>query len=391
MRGVPSIHRGQMKHNSIRKIMMEAAESGYTDLISLQIGEPESDTAPPIIAAAAEAMISGQTHYTANAGLPSLRAAVAQRMNRKYQLQIDPKRVIITTGAVSALHTILLTLLDIGEEVLIPDPGYPNYEGMVYLQHAQPVYYATDASQHFIPDLQDIEHKITPMTKAIIVNSPNNPTGAVYSEDVWRSLLEIAERHDLFMISDEIYDELIYEGEACCPLAVRPDLADRIISINGFSKGYAMTGWRLGYMIIPEYLYELVCKLLEPTTTCAAEFTQKAGEVALQSDPQELKQAALQYKNKRDITCDILAQYDIPYSRPQGAFYIMADISATGLDSEPFAFGLLHAQHVIVAPGEGFGPAGKKLIRICFAGNKDVLEKGLHLLGKYYTEVLSAI
>lgn len=382
MRGKPSVHRQNMRPNSIRKIMVAATQ--YDDVIPLQIGEPESDTAAHIVEAGQLAMAAGYTHYTSNAGLPSLREAIVTRMQRKYGIEIDPGRVVVTTGAVSALHAILLALVDVGEEVLIPDPGYPNYEGMLFMQNAEPVYYATRAEDGYVPDLQDMESKITSATKAIIVNSPCNPTGAVYPRQVWQELLALAERHDLFVISDEIYDELVYDGEVCCPLEVRPDLAHRIVSVNGFSKGYAMTGWRLGYMIVPEELTELVWKLLEPTTTCAAEFTQKAGEAALNGDQSHVEAERLRYKAKRDRACELLEQYGIPHSRPQGAFYIMADISATGMTSEPFAFGLLHEEKVIVAPGEGFGPAGLHRVRICFAGSVELLEEGLHRLGRYY-------
>ncbi len=385
MRGKPSLHRQKMRPNSIRKIMVEATQ--YDDVISLQIGEPECDTAAHIIAAGQLAMEQGYTHYTSNAGLPELREAIAGRMKRKYDIDVSPARIVVTSGAVSALHTILLALVDSGEEVLIPDPGYPNYEGMLIMQQAEPVYYKTDAAQHYIPDMQDIEAKITPATKAIIVNSPCNPTGAVYAWQVWEELLKLAERHDLFIISDEIYDELVYEGEVCSPLQVRPDLAHRIVSVNGFSKGYAMTGWRLGYMIVPEELIELTWKLLEPTTTCAAEFTQKAGIAALTGDQTHIEEERLRYKLKRDRACALLTRYGIPHSRPQGAFYIMADISATGRTSEPFALELLHRHRVIVAPGEGFGPAGLYSVRICFAGKLEQLEEGIHRLGRYYGEL----
>ncbi|MFD0716692.1 pyridoxal phosphate-dependent aminotransferase [Paenibacillus sp. GCM10027626] len=387
MRGIPSVHRERMRPNSVRKMMIEAAQ--YPDVIELQIGEPDNATPAFIVEAAKLALDQGFTHYTANAGLPGLRIAVAERMKRKYGLAVSPDRVIVTAGGVSALHIALLALVDAGEEVLIPDPGYPNYEGLVYMQNAAPIYYPAHASHKFLPDIGELEKRVSALTKAIIVNSPNNPTGAVYPEETWKKLLEFAERHHLYVISDEIYDELVYEGKTYCPLAVRQDMSDRIISINGFSKGYAMTGWRLAYMVVPESLVGLMCKLQEPTTTCAAAFTQKAGVAALNAGDGYIADALAKYRSQRDSVCRMLDRYGIRYYRPQGALYVWADIADTGLTSEQFALQLLHTERVIVAPGDGFGPGGSGCIRICFAGNAERLREGLQRIGKFYTHISS--
>jgi aspartate aminotransferase/aminotransferase len=372
-----------MKTNVVRQIMMEAAGK-FTDVIELQIGEPGGDTPAFIIEAAKRALDEGHTHYTENAGYRVLREAVATRMDRKYGVKADPDRVIISPGAVASLHVALLSLVDVGEEVLVPDPGYPNYEGLVFLLNGQPVFYPTRKERNFIPDIGEMEARITPNTKAIIVNSPNNPTGAVYPRETWEQLLDLAERHDLYVISDEIYDEMVYEGEAVCPLAVRPDLAERIISINGFSKGYLMTGWRLAYMVVPEHLVTLMCKLQEPTTTCAAAFTQMAGAAALNDGQEALAAMRDTCRRQRDLACSLLEQYRVPYVKPHAAMYILVDISATGMTSAAFARELLYERHVMVAPGEGFGPGGCDFVRICFAGDAARLEEGLRRLGEFF-------
>jgi aspartate aminotransferase/aminotransferase len=372
-----------MKSNVVRQMMMEAAGK-FKDVIELQIGEPGGDTPAFIIEAAKRALDEGYTHYTENAGYRVLREAVAARMKRKYGVQADPDRVIISSGAVASLHVALLSLVDVGEEVLIPDPGYPNYEGLVFLMNGQPVFYPTRKERNFIPDIGEMESLITPNTRAVIVNSPNNPTGAVYPRETWEQLLDMAERRDLYVISDEIYDEMVYEGNPVCPLAVRPDLAERIISINGFSKGYAMTGWRLAYMVVPEHLVTLMCKLQEPTTTCAAAFTQIAGAAALNEGQSVLDAMRNTYKKQRDLACSLLKRYRVPYVKPHAAMYVMADISPTGMTSTAFARALLYDRQVMVAPGEGFGPGGSDFVRICFAGDAARLEEGLRRFGEFF-------
>jgi Aspartate/tyrosine/aromatic aminotransferase len=389
MKGRLSVHRERMRGNSVRQIMAEA-QGRYPDVIELQIGESDRGTPAHIVEAAKQALDRGFTHYTENAGLLSLREAVAGRMKRKYGVPVDPGRVVVSTGAVAALHVALLSLVDVGEEVLIPDPGYPNYEGLVRLMNGQPVYYPARKERGFVPDIDEMEALVTPFTKAVVVNSPNNPTGAVYPRKTWEQMLDMADRYNLYIISDEIYDEMVYEGSPVCPLAVRPDLAHRIVSVNGFSKGYAMTGWRLGYMVAPEHLVPLICKLQEPTTTCAAAFTQLAGEAALNGDQGHLAEMRERYARQRNMTCSLLERYGIVHHRPQGAMYVMADISPTGLTATVFARELLHSKQVMVAPGDGFGPSGHPYVRICFAGQADRLEEGLNRLGKFYAGLATA-
>jgi aspartate/methionine/tyrosine aminotransferase len=378
--------REQIPLNSIREIM-GLAES-MTDVIHLQIGEPASQTPLHIRQAARQAMEEGYTHYTTNAGLPSLREAIARRMKRDYGVDIPIHRIVVTPGAVTALHLALLAVVEAGEEVLLPDPTYPNYDAMARIQGAVPVYYPMRKENQFIPDVAEIEKLITPATKVLLINSPGNPTGAVFPEETWRELLNLAKKYDLYLVSDEIYDELVYEQKHICPLSLDEDLHDRIISIFGFSKVYAMTGWRLAYAIVPEHLFALLCKLQEPITTCASSISQKAGEAALDGPQDFVVQMQAVYRNQRDLACLILETYDLDFVKPDGAFYIMVDISSLGMEAREFAIELLNAEKVIVAPCGSFGPSGRDFIRICFAGDQQLLDEGVNRLGRFYQEKL---
>jgi aspartate aminotransferase/aminotransferase len=372
--------------NSIRDIMQAAERMGITDYIQLQIGQPSAATPPHICEAAVRAMQEGYTRYTANAGLTSLREAIARSMRRDYRVDVPIDRIVVTAGAVSAINIALLALVDIGEEVLIPDPGYPNYEALVRMQGAHPVHYPTRAEHEYVPAAADLERLITPFTKAIIVNTPSNPTGAVFRMEHWKALLDLVKKYGLYLISDELYDGIVYEGTHISPLSVDPGLHDQIISIRGFSKVYAMTGWRLAYAIVPEKLFPLMCKLQEPVTTCASSISQKAGEAALDGPQTFVEEMREVYRANRDKACAVLDRYGMHYVKPKGAFYIPIDIGDTGLDAKSFAMELLTKHRVMVAPCNSFGPSGNRLIRICFAGDAAELERGLTLLGEFYTE-----
>ncbi|WP_343069416.1 pyridoxal phosphate-dependent aminotransferase [Geomicrobium halophilum] len=314
-------------------------------------------------------MEDGFTLYTENAGMASVREAISRRMKRDYNVNVPINRILVSAGAVSALNLALLSIVEIGEGVLLPDPAYPNYESLIRMQGAIPVFYRTKAENDFLPDVSDIEKRITPFTKEIIINSPSNPTGAVFTEEKSQQILQLAKEHELYIISDELYDELIYEGKHISPLSADPSMKDHIISIFGFSKVYAMTGWRLAYAIVPERLWGVMCKLQEPVTTCAPSISQKAGEAALDGSKDFVKEMLDIYKQHRDIACDLLKQYHMDFITPKGSFYIPIDIACTGMSAKEFAMGLLMKQKIVAAPCDTFGPSGKSLIRICFAGD----------------------
>lgn len=285
--------RDEIKRNGIREIMELAME--MEDVIQLQVGEPVIDTPAFIKEAAVQAIHNNYSRYTANAGLPSLRQAIINRMKVKYDVNLGLENVIVSPGAVAAINIALLSTVDAGEEVLIPDPSYPNYDALIRIQDAVPKYYPTDPKNEYLPDVGKLRECISEKTRAIILNSPNNPTGAVLTREKYQEIIEVAKERNIYIISDEIYDDLIYDREHISALSVDPDYNDYIIAIYGFSKSFAMTGWRLGYAIIPGHLYGITTKLQEPVTTCASSISQKAGEAALtspRSDPfvEEMKE-----------------------------------------------------------------------------------------------------
>jgi aspartate/methionine/tyrosine aminotransferase len=380
--------RDYIQRNGIREIMELAIE--MEDVIQLQVGEPVVDTPDFIKEAAVQAIHQNYSRYTANAGLPALRQAIINRMKVKYGVDLGLKNVIVSPGAVAAINIVLLAIVDVGEEVLIPDPSYPNYDALIRIQDAVPKYYPTDPKNEYLPDVAKLKECITERTRAIILNSPNNPTGAILTREKYQEIIDVAKEKNIYIISDEIYDDLIYDREHISALSVNPHYNNHIIAIYGFSKSFAMTGWRLGYAIIPEHLYGIATKLQEPVTTCASTISQKAGEAALVSHRsiqfvEEMKEL---YKQKRDLACQLLTEYEMDYVKPNGAFYITIDISKTNLNSMEFAKQLLVEERVAVAPCNTFGPSGEKMIRLCFAGDDEKLKKGIKILGIFYKKRL---
>ena len=379
--------RDEIKRNGIREIMEMALEM-EDEVIQLQVGEPLFETPAFIKEAAIQAIQNNYTRYTSNAGYASLRQAIINRMKTKYDVELHLKNIIVTPGAVAAINISLLSIVDNEEEVLIPDPCYPNYDALIRLQNAIPKYYPTDPQNEYLPDVKKLKEQITDKTRAILLNSPNNPTGAVLTKDMYQQIIDIAKEKNIYIISDEIYDEVIYDHEHISALSVDPGYNNHIIAIYGFSKTYAMTGWRLGYAVIPDHLYGIATKLQEPVTTCASSISQKAGEAALTSPLAEklVKEMRVIYKKKRDMACDLLSKYQMDYVKPNGAFYITIDISRTNMNSMDFAKKLLLEGKVAVAPCTTFGPSGEKKIRICFAGDDELLQRGIDILGEFYQE-----
>ncbi|NEU29550.1 pyridoxal phosphate-dependent aminotransferase [bacterium LRH843] len=365
--------------HGVREILEEANK--IPDAIHLEIGEPNVITPSYIREAATEAMNAGMTHYTPNAGLSSLRQSIVRHLNRKYDLVIDPKAIVVTPGAVTALNATLLATVNSGEEVLIPDPSWPNYEQMLLGQGAIPVRYTLDPKSNFGLDVEELEGKVTTNTKAIIINSPGNPTGAVFSEREIKELITFANKHKLLVISDEVYDGIVFEGEHINPL--KYDQENRVISIFGFSKNYAMTGWRVGYAVAPPYIAEIIAKLLEPMVSCASSVSQKAAEAALEGTDLFMEEMRESYRKRRDKVLEIFDEYGIQVKQPQGAFYMLVDFSSVNLPQEDVAMTLLKEEKVAVAPGSTFGPSTKHMVRISFATDEEDLYEAAHRIGRF--------
>jgi aspartate aminotransferase/aminotransferase len=365
-----------MRRSGIREIMDLAA--GLPDVLHLEVGEPDFATPSHIVEAAVAAARAGFTHYTPNAGLPELRDSIANVAAKVAGRSVVREQVVVTSGSVCGLMTSLMALVEPGEEVLLPDPGWPNYEMMVMSIGAIPVRYRLSEEHDFAPDLSELESQIGPRTKAIVVNSPSNPTGAVFGRAVVRALVDLANVHDLYILSDEVYDELVYEGEHYSP--ARWDTDGRVISVYSFSKTYAMTGWRVGYVVAPGSIAGAISKLQEPVVSCASAISQKAAEAAL-AGPQvcvlEMRNA---YKARRDLVVGLLGQAGVRASVPRGAFYVFVDVSRLADHTYRFTRQLLQEQRVAVAPGETFGDAGCGHVRVSLAVDPQVLEAGVRRL-----------
>ncbi len=356
------------------RVLMEMA-ARVPDCIHLEVGEPDFPTPAHIVEAAYRAGREGFTKYTPNAGLPSLREAIAAKVRRENGFPCLPDQVVVTPGAIAALALATLTVAGRDDEVLIPDPGWPNYQSIVALAGARPVYFPLRADRGLQPDPGEVEALVTPRTKAILVNTPGNPTGAVFTRETAEALVRLAARHDLYVISDEIYEALVFEGEHV-PLA-RFDADGRVLSIFGFSKTYAMTGWRLGYLVTSRDLAPRAASLLEPIASCASSISQKAGEAALAGPQDCVRQFRDSYRVRRNLVRDILDGTGLLATVPRGAFYALLDARRTGKTGMQFAQALLERERVAVTPCESFGPSGAQAVRISFATAEHLLKEGL--------------
>lgn len=372
-----------MRGSGIRQIMNLALT--MEGVQHVEVGEPDFPTPPHIVEAAHQAALDGYTRYTANAGLPSLREALSDKLRRFNGLSVPPERITVSAGAVSGLMVSMAALVEAGDEVLLPDPGWPNCEMMVRTIGATPVRYHLDPARGFLPDPDAIAAQIGPRTKVILINSPSNPTGAVFPADTVKQLVRLAEKHDLWMISDEVYEQIVFEGEHVSP--ARFDRDGRVLSVYSFSKAYAMTGWRVGYVVTPPGVTEVVNKLQEPIISCASAVSQKAAEAAL-TGPQDCVGAMrLAYKRRRDLVVSLLREYDMFTYAPHGAFYAMVDISRVTDDTYDFARRLLLTQKVAVAPGETFGPSGRGFVRVALCAADETIERAVTALAREVSAV----
>ena len=308
------------------------------------------------------------------------------KLERVNGIRVTPDRIACTPGGVGAIAAVFAAVLEPGDEVLLPDPGWPNTRIMLSWTNTRGVFYPCPPESGFIPDLDGLEKLITPRTKLLLINSPSNPTGAVYPRPVIERLIEIAQRHNLWLLSDECYDQILLDAEWTSPASIAPDDA-RIASVFTFSKTYSMTGWRLGYVAGSAELMDTVTKVLESNSSCVSTITQVAGEAAL-SGPQDcVSEMNEAYLRRREAVVDILREADLFISEPKGAFYCMADVSPSGMGSRDFAFKLLRERGVSVAPGSAFGQVAKGAVRISLASSDQDLREGVGRLANYVREL----
>jgi aspartate aminotransferase len=346
--------------------------------IRLDIGDPDFDTPVHIVEAAARAARDGFTHYGPAAGLPALREQIAAKVARVNGIECPPEQVIVTVGGAGAIFVTLLALLDPGDEVLVPDPGWPNYLSLAAAAGGIAVPYRLDAARDFEPDLEAIEGLIGPRTKAIVVNSPANPTGAVHSAAVLSALLDLAERHGLWLVSDECYDELVLEGEHTSAAAL--GRAGRVVTIFSFSKTYAMTGWRIGYAVAPPDISDVIALAQESVVSCPSTVAQKAAEAALLGPCEPVEAMRTTYRRRRDLVLARLDARGIGYARPRGTFYVLVELTGSVEPSRDFARRLLTKEHVAVVPGSAFGAGGEGTVRISLAASEESIATGIDRL-----------
>ena len=362
-------------------VRARALEAQGRDIVHLEVGEPDFDTPGNIIEAGAHALQTGWTHYGPSAGLPDLRAAIADYLNRSRGTNYAGDNVVVTPGGKPIMFFVILALLEAGDEAIYPNPGFPIYESMINFTGATPVPSPIREEKGFALDVDELEGLITPKTKLLIINSPSNPTSGVLNRAEIERIAQLAVQHDLTVLADEIYSEIIYEGEHVS-IATFPGMAERTIILDGFSKTYAMTGWRLGYGAMPLDLVPHINKLMVNSNSCTSMAVQRAGIEALNGPQDEVKAMIAAFKRRRDLIVDGLnAIPGISCHRPKGAFYVFPNITATGMTSKQFADHLLNEHGVAGIAGTSFGSYGEGYLRLSYANSDENLLKALERVG----------
>jgi aspartate aminotransferase/aminotransferase len=361
-----------MPRSAIRQVMALANE--YPDIIHFEVGEPLETTPPGIVDAAFAAVRAGATKYVPNAGSRELRELVARRIESRTGRPLDANRVIITTGAVGALFTAITTSLGAGSDMLVPDPGWPNYYSIASFSGVRCIPYRLYPERGFQPNLAELEALITPATRAILMNSPGNPTGAVFSRDCVQAIVEMARKHQLYIISDEIYEDIVFDGRQTSVADF--DIDDQSWIVSGFSKCFAMTGWRIGWLVAPAHAVTAAIGLQEPTVSCVSAPSQAAATAALRDFGDEVGKIREAYRKRRDIVVEELAGTGLLTAVPQGGFYALLDISGLGMTSMEAAMSLIRDHKVALVPGGSFGPSSDRFLRMAFTTADDQLREG---------------
>lgn len=356
---------------------------GREDIVHLEFGEPDWLTPGHIVEAAMRSLRDERQGYGPGAGLPELRAAITARVGRVGGFMPAPEQVIVGAGGTGALMASLLCLCTPGDEVLIPDPGWPGYDAMLAVAGARKVYYPLHAHQGWLPDLDALEAAITPHSRVLLINTPANPTGAVFPRETIAALVEIARRHDLWLLSDECYDEMLFEGTHIS--AATLDGEERVLTIGTCSKSYAMTGWRVGWVVTPPTLARPVTLAVTAQVNNLPLFTQRAAEAALTGPQECVATMRTSYQQRRDLAAELLREHSLLEFLPQGAFYQLVPLArAAGyadpaiFDSVTFAERLIAAKGIAVAPGRSFGEKAAGYARISFASSEEALRTGIN-------------
>jgi len=365
-------------------VAAKALEAQGREIVHLEIGEPDFDTPANIVAAACKGLQEGHTHYTPSAGIPALREAIAEEISRTRHIPVDPAQVVVTPGGKPIMFYVILALAEPGDEVIYPNPGFPIYESMINFAGATPVPLQLREERDFRFDPDELRDRVSDRTSLIIINSPHNPTGGILTHDDLAAIAAVATERNIPVLSDEIYCRMVYDGEFQS-IASFPGMSvsDRTIILDGFSKTYAMTGWRLGYGVMPTALAAHVTRLMTNSNSCTAAFIQDAGVEALKGPQDASYQMVAAFKERRGVIVDGLNQ--IPGIRchmPQGAFYVFPNITGTGLRSKEMEQFLLHKAGVATLSGTSFGKYGEGYIRLSYANSIANLQKALERIAK---------
>lgn len=362
---------------------------GMKDVVSFTVGEPDFTTPENIVNAAIDALRRGEHHYTPNAGILPLREAIERHVRKTHGMDYDPNtQIMATAGGMEALYLCMLSVLNPGDEVILSDPCWTNYSRQVLLCHAVPKFIRVDESTNFQMDPSVLEKLISSKTKLVVINSPANPTGGVADAGQLEEIAKILIKHDLYVISDEVYSSLYYGEGSVRSIATFPSMRERTIIVNSFSKTYAMTGWRVGYALGPEQIIKTMVKFQENVAACVNTATQFAAIEALEGDQSGYEHMLEVYRKRREIVISGFSKIKgVKLFAPQGAFYAFLDISASGLGAKEFAFKLLERQRVIVVPGYAFGEGSDSFVRLSFATSEETVREGIRRIGLFMEEI----
>lgn len=363
--------------SGIRKIMEYA--KGLTDVIFLNIGEPDFATPENIREAAKKAIDGGFTHYTSIQGIPELREAIAQKLEAENGIHADPeKEILITAGTQPAFFAVCQTLIDPGDEVIVQDPFFPSYEVALRLAGARMVTVPLRQEREFIIDPEDLEARITKKTKLLVLISPNNPTGSVLDKNTLRTISEIAKDHDLIVVSDELYEKMTYDGTENCSVGSLPGMKERTITINGFSKAYAMTGWRIGYIVASEDMMKSISKVHHSMNVCACSISQKAALAALTGPQDSVEKMVREYdKRRQEMVSRVNEIPGFKCHMPKGAFYVFPNVESLRMSSMDLAKLLISKARVVTVPGSEFGKNGEGFLRLSYATSLEKISEAL--------------
>ena len=368
-----------MSRSPIRAMFDAAA--AVPDAIYLALGQPDFPIPAHVAQTAAKACTDSYTGYTSNAGIMELRQAICKKLARENNLHVETDNIIVTSGAMQSIHLAMSALLSPGDDILLPNPGYGNFIMAAKLCYGNPIEYPTPPELDFTPDFDALEELVTPNTKVMLINSPSNPTGAVWNAEIMRACFEFCQRHDLYLISDETYDQLVYEGEHISPAIW--DTEGRVLTIFTLSKTYSMTGWRVGWTVASKEIVSAMSMCQEPVVSCINTVAQYAAIAALEGPQDCVVDMVADYRHRRDLAVETAKKLGLDIYYPHGAFYLLINIKESDLTSVPFSESLLQAEHVAVAPGAGFGSMCDDYVRISLCAAENDVIQGIKRIARH--------